>query len=347
VVIAAGEKLQDSLVATAQTVLVEGDVEGDVIAFAQRVEIRGRVTGDVVAFAQHIEMAGAVEGSVYSFAQTSHVSGEIVRNLYAAAQTVRVARAGRVLGDIIACGADVDSDGRIGRGLTAFAGSSRIAGEVGRDATFHGGRLRLESTARVGGTLTAHVGRQQDVTVVSGAVANVKVEKAARDEPRRWAGGFSVLWGIISLGAALLTGWLLVRLAPGFTKGAAGSLSEFWRPLGLGFVLLVVTPVAIVLGALTLIGLPLALAAGAAYAALVYISKIVVAVFLGTQVLRSLREPHPMLALLVGLLMLTAAFHVPFGIGWLAKFVAVCLGTGAIAWYLYRARLPGASAKPV
>ena len=109
-----------------------------------------------------------------------------------------------------------------------------------------------------------------------------------------------------------------------------------WRSLGLGFAVLVGTPVAVLLVCVTLIGLPLGLFTLALYVIGLYLAKIFVGGFLGRMVIKvnipSTRRS--ILALLIGLLILTVLFQIPF-IGTLFHLVVFCFGLGAFTWQIY------------
>src|SRR5581483_11864103 len=60
VVVAKDETLEDTLIAQADTLRIEGTVTGNVIAFARRVLVTGTVRGDLISFSRDLEMEGRV-----------------------------------------------------------------------------------------------------------------------------------------------------------------------------------------------------------------------------------------------------------------------------------------------
>src|SRR5262245_37023009 len=86
VTVAAGEMVDDSLLAYGDTVIIDGTITGDLIAAARRVKITGTVQGDVLCAAENVEIGGNVEGNVYGVGESVQLTG-IARNLYAAGQT--------------------------------------------------------------------------------------------------------------------------------------------------------------------------------------------------------------------------------------------------------------------
>ena len=94
--------------------------------------------------------------------------------------------------------------------------------------------------------------------------------------------------------------------------------------------------------AISLIGLPLAFITFAVYLIALYLSILFVAAFVGFHVFKSAqpRTGQAVLAYFVGLLILTVLFHLPFGIGIILRFLALCLGLGALILQLYRSWRP-------
>jgi hypothetical protein len=105
----------------------------------------------------------------------------------------------------------------------------------------------------------------------------------------------------------------------------------FFRSLGIGFLALVATPLALALAAVTLVGIPVTLIVGAAYLLALYLSPILVAALVGRTLISSDGEGASGfgLALLVGLLVLTLLVNVPV-LGWLVRVLAVLTGLGIL-----------------
>jgi hypothetical protein len=96
-----------------------------------------------------------------------------------------------------------------------------------------------------------------------------------------------------------------------------------------------------VVGALTLIGLPISLMLLAVYLAAIYLAKIWVGAFLGRILVKpsGATKADWWLGLLVGLLIFTIVGFIPY-LGGLVRFGVVCLGLGAFAGQLYRTSRP-------
>ena len=122
-----------------------------------------------------------------------------------------------------------------------------------------GDSLTLTNTARIGGNLSARVRELKNVHIADGATIvgtrdiQVRVRESHFTRPRFYF--FQAVW----LAAAMLVGWLGLVLFPGFFQASTHAVGSGWRSLGLGFAVLAGVPVAIILIAITLVGLPLSL----------------------------------------------------------------------------------------
>jgi cytoskeletal protein CcmA (bactofilin family) len=332
--IAAGETIDDSLVASAETIRIDGNIRGDVVLFARRIEANGEIQGNLIAFAQNLTVAGPVNGSLAGFAQTVTLTGEVGRNAITGAQDVRVEKSAHIHGDVVAFAASLITEGAVTRGIRAFAQSARLGGSVGRNVDFYGEEVELQQGASIAGDVKARVRNADRVRVapgvVRGKVDTIRTPEAERSAPPvSEAAGFAarMLWETLWFAAAFLVGWLLYRVAPRMVDRAGDSIESGVSTLGLGFAILFLTPVFLVFVGLTVIGIPAALIGGALFAMALYGSKIVVGFWVGR---RLAPAATPAVRLLAGLAVVSFVLLVPYA-GWLARLVITCAGLGGLA----------------
>lgn len=349
----AGTTVTDDLLVAAQTLTIAGDVDGDVFALASTIIVSGTIRGDLIALAQQLTVDGTVRGDVRAAAQQIALNGTVGGSGTVAGQQVIVGRQGAVGGGLLGAGRELNMVGRVGRGMLVAADALYLGGTIGGDVEAQVERLSVDPTARVGGQL--RYTSANPATVPTGVAARGveyspvqrREERAAETDP--W-GGLLGFWNVIWLAGTLLAGLLLVRFLPGFAEGA---VAQLWRrPLasfGLGLALLLLGPLAILLLAVTLIGLPLALLALAGYLVALYVGQLVLGLAVGSALLAPLRWRRaatvgPWLGVLVvvGLLVLYVLTHLPW-IGGVATVVALCLGSGALLLQVGAARRPAAA----
>jgi len=346
VTVAANETVDDTLVAAANTVRVDGVVNGDLLVFGRTVEVRGTVKGDLISCAQRTEVSGTVEGHIYTISHSLDLEGQLGRSIYGLVQTLHIDDRGRVGEGIVVAAGDASLEGAVKRSVNLLIGSSAdVSGSVTRDLTTLGGSLTLTNTARIGGNLSARVRHLNDVHIAAGAAIvgkrdiQVRVRQSPFTRPRFYV--HQAVW----LAGAMLVGWLGLVLFPGFFQATTQLVGSGWRSLGLGVVVLAVVPVAMFVTAITLVGFPVSLMLLALYLAAIYLAKLWVGAFLGRMILHSPGATNRdwLLGLLVGLVILTAVGFIPY-LGGLVRLGVVCLGVGAFAGQLYRASGPAMTA---
>jgi hypothetical protein len=248
---------------------------------------------------------------------------------------------GHVGGGILVGAGDVTLEGEVNRSVTMFAGNADVSGSIGRELTMAGDSLTLTNTARVGGNLSAHVDQLKNVHIADGATIAGKRDIQVRVRKSRFTRPGFYFFQAVWLAAAMLVGWLGLVLFPGFFQASTQAVGSGWRSVGLGVAVLAAVPVAIVVTAITLVGLPASLMLLAVYLAAIYLAKVWVGAFLGRILLKpaGATKGDWLLGLLLGLLILTIVGFVPY-LGGLVHLGVVCLGLGAFAWQLYRASRP-------
>ncbi|MFV2091242.1 MAG: zf-HC2 domain-containing protein, partial [Pseudomonadales bacterium] len=171
VTIPAGETIDDTLIVSAEIVVVEGDVTGDLIALGEQVSILGRVGGSLLVLAESINVEGDVAGSVLGAGKTVDIrGGSLGGSLYSVGSAVTVHRDTRIAGSAALVGKGVEMHGAVDRDLLALSRHLSLFGNVERGLRAYGERVDLAATAHVGGDLNATLRREEDLNVAPGAV---------------------------------------------------------------------------------------------------------------------------------------------------------------------------------
>lgn len=243
--------------------------------------------------------------------------GETVDGVFIASGDARIA--GQVDGDVIVLSGDVLVSGRIDGDLFTASGRARLlpSAEVTGDVGYGDERPQVSLDARVHGDVS-----KQDWPDLGGAVS--------------WVGGILV-WIAVSL-SLLVLGALLLLIAP----RAADSLYDRSRErigptIAIGIAIVIVLPVAALIAAITILGLPLALGIGLALLPLGAVAYLASAYALGRRLVKPPR--HRQLSLLAGLAILRAAALVPF-LGALIGLAALVFGLGLVGAAIGAAREP-------
>lgn len=343
ITIPAGQTINDSLIVTGETIIVDGTITGNLIAAGRSVRIRGTVQGDVVVGSQSLDLAGTVTGNVYAFSQNTNIRGQIRGSLHNFSQIFRLESVAAVDGDTLTFAADNTLEGAVARDVMAFSGMVEARGKIGRNLSAFADRVLVSSTGTVGGNLTARVPAQNRLTVDPAAKVSGKTDIQIRASRAGWQARLGqprfYFWQAVQVAGAMIVGALLLTLFPGFYRSTAGAVTSWPRSLGLGFAALVAGPVAIVILAVTLIGIPLAAAGLFLYIAGLYLAKIITGAWLGQTLLRRMPQNNQdaLLGLLLGLLIIFVVVQIPF-VGGIFHMVLFCLGLGSFTWWLYVGR---------
>jgi len=243
--------------------------------------------------------------------------GQTVDGVYVLSGDTTIA--GEVAGDVIALSGDVLVSGRIDGDLFTAGGEAHLlpSAEVTGDVGYGGEHPRVALDARVHGDVS-----KQDWPDVGGVVSGI---------------GEFVIWLAITL-SLLVFGALLLLIAPRAADVLEAHSRERLGPtIAIGVAIAIVLPVAAVIAAITLVGLPLAIGLGLLMLPLGTTAYLVAAYALGRRMVEPPR--HRMLAFLAGLGALRIAAYVPV-LGTIVGIAAFLFGLGLIGAAIGAARNP-------
>ena len=329
------------------TVTVDDPVGGDLFAAGGAVDIDAPVAGDAVAAGGQVRLGAEVGQSVYAAGGQVNVSGKIGRNLRVAGGRVELSSKADVIGNASMAGGQVRLLGAVRGHVRIAGGRVLIDGPVGGDVVAASGQVELGPRARIGGKLRYRSGEallRDPAAQVSGGIE--LLVSGARDVPSLpttasapphqdrfgWFGWFGWLWtsGLVVMAAL----WL--ALAPRTSARASQTMrGRFALSVGLGFAWLVCVPMLALLLLLTIIGIPVALLALAAYLAVLPLAYVAAAAGLGDwalhrwQAARAATPRWRIGAAATALVLLTLLGHVPW-VGALLALVLLLTGLGAL-----------------
>ena len=338
--IARGESYLGTLAVSCESLEIDGIVAGDVLAFCERVVIRGEVEGTVASIGRELELSGSVGGGLIAIGEQVTVNGSVGASAYLGGERVQVGPNGRVARDAFLAGEQMRVEGKLARDLSGFAERIDLSGEVGRDVLARAERVALAPGARVAGDLHAHLPEREGLelapgAVVAGATEIHVLEPHGHNIWSRYREGSFYTWTAIAFVASFLIGLILHALAPSWFAGRIETGRDFFKSLGLGFAFAVLCPLALLLLALTVVGIPLALIGLAAWAIGLYLGAVVVAALIGRSLVRlqgeGLREFGVALAL--GLVVVGLLHNLPF-VGGAAGWVIALVGLGVLVGQL-------------
>jgi cytoskeletal protein CcmA (bactofilin family) len=249
---------------------------------------------------------------------------------------------GEIVEGVFVVNGDTRVDGRVDGDVVAVAGDVLVRGRVDGNLVAVSGRARLLPSARVDGDLTYGDEAPQIApgAIVSGTVEEENWSASAGFLP--FIGAF-VLWLAVTVSFAIL-GVLLLLLAPRAADAVRARAGErIGLAIAIGIAIFIVLPLAAVLAAITLVGIPLAIGIGLALLPLAAIAYVTAAWALGRTIVKPPRGR--ILAFLAGLAILRVAALIPI-LGLLVWLGAVIVGLGLLATAIWAAREPRAAHAP-
>lgn len=346
VTIAADEVIDDTLVVAADTIRIEGTVNGDVIAAGRSIDVSGAVAGSVWGFGESVEFSGQVGGSVVSGGNSVRFQGaSVTGDVLGMGEKVVLDENTSVSRNAIGMGNSITVEGKVGKDLFAFGEVLELSGAVEEDLEAFAGRVRLLGEGRIGGDArlrSAEDRFHRDATTEVGGEVSFLAMPESIQTGSRYATLEFYLWQVARLLSAFLVGLALFWLIPALRRVALAGGIEGVKTAGLGLVFIVSVPVVAVLVGFTLVGIPFSIIGVIFWALALYLAKIVVGGVVGRMVTGD--ESNRAVALLAGLAIVILAINLPF-IGGIVNFVLTIVGVGLLVQFLLAAvsRPPQAS----
>jgi cytoskeletal protein CcmA (bactofilin family) len=319
--------------AVGRNVRVLQPISGDGFLAAHEIEVSSSVGGDLAAAATELRLSGQVGHNLYAAARRIELEGTVDGNARLAAADLHVAPAARIGGGSTLAAERIEFEGQALGYLTAAARSVSIDGHVGGDATVTAADLEIGPQAVIDGSLVFRGPRAPNVATgarIHGGVQFIEQHQRRVATPALFRVG-AWLW----LVGWMIAGAVIIAIWPTFTRAITGETARHHLYAALmGLAVLVVTPVAITLLVVTVIGIPLALLLLALYLMVLPLGYLAGAASIGDAV--AARAPaltgaagRRALALAIALLALFLVKHVPF-IGPLIIFLVLIAGMGGI-----------------
>lgn len=338
-VVIGGGEVNDDLYAAGERVQVRSAVRGDVVAAGGEILVTGPVTGDVLVAGGEIDIRGDVQDDVRAAGGRITIEGRVGDEVVAAGGAVRIEPGAAVGGRAWLAGGEVTIAGTVGTDSRIAGREVVIGGEVRGNLNVMAESVKLLPGARIAGDFSYRSPRQADISPEAQVIGTIIYRPAPEERGGRLAGALVFL--VLSL---LVSGIVLFLLFPLFMSAAARNIrTSPWKSLGLGLLLLIVTPLAVTFLMATLVGIPLALIMLAAYFIALLASVIVGMLFVGNLGLDLIRKApassagRGIVALVLGATLLLLVQWIPF-VGGLVWLLFLLLGFGALALQSHRVR---------
>lgn len=349
------EVIEGNLYAGANIITVDGTVNGDVICGGQSININGTVNGDVICAGQTINLNGFIDGSARVAGNTININSEITRGVQAFGASIIMGTDAHVKRDMFIAGAFGDVRGLIDGDLHGAVATLTLDGEVGKDVKLRlDERIKKENkgfsnnndtaplivteNAIIKGNLYYTSGIEGKIS--DGATINGEVGHSILDR-KRSEKNFQMAWAwksLFSIFAALIVGLVIISLFGEKIEKLTNTMrKKTWPSIGIGIIIMFITPILLFLLLITLIGIPLATIIFALWLIALYVGKILTSILFGRYLFEKLakqKKQSLIWSMILGIVSTYIIFSLPF-IGWLFSFVAIWLGIGGL-WFYFR-----------
>lgn len=339
VVIGKNEVISDDLYLAAQTVRVEGKVEGDLYTAGENIFVTGEVTGDLTAIGESLTIEGKIGQDAYLIGRTIELSrAKISDSLHTAGQSIIVSPDTLLGGSFLSAGETLTNDATVSRSLLAAGRKIRHNAPILGEARLAGESLTLGPKTTITRDLTYYLspdnGKLDNQAEVRGQT-NVVTEPAEwrqnRLDDAKNRQNFVLLLRIWSyLGMLLVGGVSLWLLSKPLNLAVTALHNRSLPALGTGLLVTLLTPPALILLGFTVIGLPLALTLFPLYLIMLYFGKLVVALALARTIGSSASlKLTPLMEMFIGVTLFHLLRLIPVG-GHLLSLLMTWIGVGAI-----------------
>ena len=337
--VAKGETVTNEQWVYTMDAAVGGTLLDDLFLMAgNHAELDGAFKRDVWVLAGTVSLTGSADQNVRLSGRTIQINGPVGGNLVALGDTLHTSTNAAIQGDLKLYGNSVIVEGTT-RGNVSVTASrlATISGKINGNLVVTAPEIILQPDARIGGDISYTSGKELVPAdgVVGGELHRTAPPKAPVLTKERAVSHF--MWFL----AALLVGIPFIALFPMTTAMASQLLQASpWRCLWVGALCALALPVLGTMSLFSFLGIPLGLLVLGAWGFMAYTSRVIVALVLGTLLLRGQKAASfggVLLAMTAGLALIYLGTLLP-AIAWSVQTVVVSMGMGALLLSLFQKR---------
>lgn len=333
------ETINDDYYAAGETIQMESDVNGDVIAGGSNIVIDSTISQDLALVGVNIVIRGEVGDDARLAGGNIIISSIIKDDLIIGAGDIKLTDTGFVGGDFIFGGNSVLIDGMINGNVLASAGNIYINNEIkGNVKLFNVKSVEFGPNGKVLGNFSYRSSEQSEDVNEKTVKGEIEYNAIKIKEKEMLAIGWGLLAGfsIFNLLTILLVGLILLALFRFcITNTVQKAYKKPLQSVGLGFLILIVTPIVAILTLVTVIGYPFFLILIPLWLIFIYIAKFTAMMMIGMKIIK-LKDSDGFLktfgTFIIGALIFILLTIIPI-VGWILKFILVLMGLGAITLY--------------
>lgn len=321
-----------------QNPTIDADVTGDLVVAGGDVTVNGNVEEGVLAAGGVLNLNGNIGRNVRVAGGTVNVESIIGGDLVVFGGDVVLGTKSVVTGDVIIFAGTVELKGKVlGSVKNSYVGDVLLSGNVDGDVVLAGvDTVKIDSAGVIDGTLKYSAKQEAEVSSMAkiGGVEYTKVSTRNVDDRDGNFGG--KIFGMLMAFVTLL---VITKVAPKFSINVLESATvNPWAKVGIGFLAVVVTPIALLLLAITFVGWGVMGYLGLFYVMLFALAGTLSALLSGSFVWKYFRKENEFevswKTVAIGIVLVTVAKMIPV-IGWVVVFLVFLLLLGTLTTMSY------------
>jgi len=341
VIVESDETLEKTSFLSGANVRIDGDINATTFIAATNTEVNGTIDGDLFVGGQNVTINGTVNGSVFVAGQNITVNGVVENTIYLSGATLKVGS--QTNGSAFLAGQNVSIEKAAVIEKDAFVGAAQAYQNGVINGDLSSSSESLSVNGKIGGDLDYSSQSKADFLENSEVAGKTTWEKMELESSETSKSMFTIaiLMQVLFSVAASLVVWLVVRwIRPDLWTSLAEQITvSQLKTLGFGALAVVVVPIVSVLLMFTIIGIPLGFILLMLYGLSLYVSTIILAVFISLwfQKRFSWSNAQSFWVFLLGLIILTILGIIPV-VGWIFGFIIVSFGVGSIVLLILNRR---------
>lgn len=342
--------IEDDLYASGGSVNIAGAVNGDLLVAGGSLSILGPIAEDVMAAGGSIQLFSDIGGDVRIAGGQISIKSVIKGDLIVAGGTLNLLPGSVVEGDLVMTGGQLTVDGEI-KGKSMLAGGAiQLAGSMGGDVDVTSEQLDIAKTSVIVGNLKYSGERPAKISAEASITGDYifekwenKVDIVKAKSSKHIISGIAGVLGLIFFGKFFVLLFTVLLLVTVFKKKSAdvvaAALKGFWRNAGIGLVVGIVVPVALIIGFVSILGWQVASIVAGVFGLGAMIAKLYAPVVLGVWVAKAYNKERKIdlkwQRAMAGVILVSVLMLVPI-VGWIINLILMLAAFGALSEMAYK-----------
>jgi hypothetical protein len=315
-------------------VTINGKTLGDLFAAGGMVTINGDVQQDLNVAGGNLNINSNVGSSAHIAGGNISINSPVASDLFVAGGNITISQKATVGGDLIGAGGNLSIDSNVNGNAKLGGGYITINGTINGNLDVVASQgLTFGRTSKVSGTIT-YRGPKKAVVDEGAKVGTINFIQIHPRSPGHFLLGFFLLTTLIKILALLVLALVLAWLLPNKTKAVVKyAMTSPWIDLGIGALILIVSPILGVILMITIVGFYIGIAVFLIYLLLLILTSALMFFYIGNLIWSwydKNAQPHMWRNLLIGFVACIILSFIPF-IGWLAILIVWLITLGALA----------------